>query len=45
MVMKMILSTPSTISRKVRVNRLIQTWAEEKSGIASKKQVIILLFV
>jgi hypothetical protein len=33
---KMILSTPSTISRNVRVSKLIQTAPEVKSGMVNR---------
>jgi hypothetical protein len=37
MVINIILSIPSTISRKVSVSRLIQTSGEAKSGIVKRK--------
>ena len=43
MEIKIILSMPSTISRKVSVNRLIQTAAEPKSGFT--KSIISCIFV
>jgi hypothetical protein len=40
-VMKIILSIPRTISRKVSVNKLIQTAGLEKSGIMKEARSII----